>query len=205
MFETAGVFSDNMVLQRDKNIKVFGTAKCDNITVEFNGETVTTEVMCGEWTAVLPAMKAKDGLTMLVTNGVTSCEFKNVSIGEVWLAGGQSNMELELQNAKDGNAYLGELKSDIPVRFYYTNKSKTVQQATEAEKHSAWGICDPEGSKAWSAVGYHFARKLSAELGVTVGVIGCNWGGTSASAWMSKEYLASDVETKKLKEKQKMS
>ncbi|NLZ46613.1 MAG: sialate O-acetylesterase, partial [Clostridiales bacterium] len=195
MFKVAAIFSDNMVLQRNKNIKIFGEGDCQSITVMFNGIKVETDVIGGKWTCILPAMEASDGLTLNVSDGINTISFSNVSIGEVWLAGGQSNMELELRYAKDSNEYLSELNPNIPVRFYYTNKVKTVEQAIEAEKHSCWGVCDPEGSKAWSAVGFHFAKKLSSELGVTVGIIGCNWGGTSASSWMSREYLSCDNET----------
>ena len=194
MFKTASVFSDNMVLQREKNVRVFGTGDNGTITVSINGNTAKGEIRDGKWMVVLPAMKACDNLEMTVSDGETTKTFYNVSIGEVWLAGGQSNMELELQNAKDGEMYLDELNSSMPVRFYYTNKAKTVEMAEEMEKHAGWGVCDKNGSRAWSAVGYHFAVKLAKELGVTVGIIGCNWGGTSASAWVSKETLARDTE-----------
>lgn len=193
MFKTASVFSDNMVLQREKNVRVFGTGDNGTITVSINGNTAKGEIRDGKWMVVLPAMKACDNLEMTVSDGETTKTFYNVSIGEVWLAGGQSNMELELQNAKDGEMYLDELNSSMPVRFYYTNKAKTVEMAEEMEKHAGWGVCDKNGSRAWSAVGYHFAVKLAKELGVTVGIIGCNWGGTSASAWVSKETLARDT------------
>lgn len=194
MFKTAAVFSDNMVLQREKCVKIFGTGDCGKIAVSINGATAEGEIRDGKWFVTLPPMSAADGLEMTVSDGETKAVFRNVSIGEVWLAGGQSNMELELQNAKDGKEYLSKLTADMPIRFYYTNKAKTVSHAMEMEKNAGWGVCDPEGSKAWSAVGYHFAAKLSQELGVTVGIIGCNWGGTSASAWVSKETLSCDSE-----------
>ena len=59
---------------------------------------------------------------------------------------------------------------------------------------SYWNEFDSESARAWSAVGYIFAKKLSEELGVTVGIIGCNWGGTSASCWISKKALREDAE-----------
>lgn len=194
MFKTAAVFSNNMVLQREKNVRVFGTGDKGTVTVSINGNTAKGEIADGKWEVLLPAMKACDNLEMTVTDGVETKTFCNVCIGEVWLAGGQSNMELELHSALDGEKYLEELRADMPVRFYYTNKAKTVSMAEEMEKNAGWGVCDKNGSRAWSAVGYHFAVKIAKELGVTVGVIGCNWGGTSASAWVSKETLSVDKE-----------
>ena len=192
MFKPAAVFSDNMVLQREKYIRVFGEGDDGRVEVRFNGACVSCEISDGRWEAVLPEMKAADGLEMTIRNKDKEYVFKNIAIGEVWLAGGPSNMELELQNALNGKEYLSKLTSDMPVRFYYTNKAKTVENAREMEMHAGWGLCDKEGSKAWSAVGYHFAAKLAKELGVIVGVIGCNWGGTSASAWVSRHTLETD-------------
>lgn len=193
MFKTAAVFSDNMVLQREKNISVWGEADSGAVvTAMINGKKAECTAKDGKWSIILPPMTAGGPYELHIVCR-TDCEesviFRNVMIGEVWLCGGQSNMELELQNAKNGKAVLAELTNDMPVRFYYTNKVGTVKAAEEAEKTSCWGMCDPEGSKAWSAVGFFFARKLAKELGVTVGLIGCNWGGTSGSAWVDRKTL----------------
>ncbi|WP_243113057.1 sialate O-acetylesterase [Ruminococcus sp. Marseille-P6503] len=202
MFKAAAIFSDNMVLQREKNISVWGEADDGAaVTAEINGAKARCTAENGKWLLILPPMPAggpyelhleyseainENGKAVSVKQTHT---FRNVMIGEVWLCGGQSNMELELQNAKGGKEELAALCRTMPIRFYYTNKAATVKQAEEAEKTACWGECDPEGSKAWSAVGYYFAKKLSAELGVTVGLIGCNWGGTSASAWVNRKTL----------------
>ena len=103
-------------------------------------------------------------------------------------------MELELRNAAGGKEELENLSSEQPIRFYYTNKVGTVEDAVQAEKNCGWGVCDPEGSKAWSAVGYFFAKKLARELGVTVGLIGCNWGGTSATNWIDIDTIKNSAE-----------
>ena len=108
-------------------------------------------------------------------------------------------MEFELQNCTEGPDELDKSKNpDNPnVRFYYTNKIAWMDEYFfEAERNTSWQTWDSEWKKSWSAVGYFFAKKLAADLGVTVGVIGCNWGGTSASAWMNRESLETDVELK---------
>ena len=200
MIKAAAIFSDNMVLQRGKNVNIWGEGdEGALISAEIGNFSAQCRVEGGKWRIVLPPMEAGGPFELKISAkeslddaAVTETRtFRNVMIGEVWLCGGQSNMELELQNCEGGKDELSTLTADIPVRFYYTNKMGTVEQAIEAEKTAGWGVCDPEGSKAWSAVGYFFARQLSAKLGVTVGLIGCNWGGTSASAWVDRKTLES--------------
>ena len=187
------MFSDHMVLQRRKNISVFGTGDdgC-RVTVTLGDDTAVTTVTDGRWTAVLPAREAADGLEMAVSAEGFSRTFIDVAVGEVWLAGGQSNMEYELQNCTTGKEHL-ENDAGVNVRFYYTQK--IVCGEPDYEKvvaDNCWKTFDSESAKIWSAVGYLFAKRLSEKLGCTVGVIGCNWGGTKASYWMSAESLESD-------------
>ena len=101
-------------------------------------------------------------------------------------------MEFELQHERKGAAALASCYSEN-VRFYYTPKCSMLgDELEQAEKESCWRTPSPDNAKAWSAVGYYFARELSRRLGVTVGIIGCNWGGSSASAWISRDYLSCD-------------
>ena len=196
-FKVAAVFSDRMVLQRGKNISVFGYGEDGaNVTVEFEGNTVSARAKDGKWVAVLPPHDAAEGLTMTVSCGSEKKTFSEIAVGEVWLAGGQSNMELELQNCKGGKDVLKNDK-DPNVRFYYTQKNCYMDETFyKNEENTAWSYFDEESAKCWSAVGYFFARDLAKRLGVTVGLIGCNWGGTSASAWMSRESLERDIDLK---------
>lgn len=189
----APIFSDNMVLQRNKNIAVFGMAY-DNmkVTVTLNGKTAEATAKDHKWSVLLPPMEAGGPYEMTVSSGDERITFCNIMIGEVWLAGGQSNMELELQNSLGGKKVLENIGS-ANVRFYYTKKNSYIDEFFYAdERDNCWKTASKENSEAWSAVGFYFAKKLSEDLGVTVGVIGCNWGGTSASAWMPRETLLAD-------------
>ncbi len=196
-FEIARVFSDNMVLQYLKPINVFGKGTDGTeITVSITGEeaaSTSVTVVNGRWLAVLPPQPAQKSVELTVSDGTDSITFKNVAVGAVWLAGGQSNMEFELQNCTTGRE---SLENDNPdVRFYYTQKHSIHEDNFfELEKQMGWTTFDnKESAKAWSAIGYYFAKKLSEEWGVTVGIIGCNWGGTSASAWMQREYATGET------------
>lgn len=199
-FKVAAIFSDNMVLQRNKPIAVFGegqNGKCVKAKLHYmeaemeKCSEAQTSVSDGRWILYLPEMKENTNCILTVTDGEITKKFRNIAIGEVWFCGGQSNMEFELQNITGGKEYL---KSDTPnVRFYNVQRKAYIDEAfLESEASTSWDEFDSEKAKTWSAVGYLFGKRLSEKLGVTVGLVGCNWGGTSASAWMSKETLASD-------------
>lgn len=204
IFSVAAVFSDNMVLQRNRFISFFGDADDDfTVTVTLfneNGKILSQNKAAshdGKWKVKLEPQSAQNNckIDISATDGTASINktFSNVCIGEVWLAGGQSNMEFELQNCTEGPDELTNQKDDPNVRFYYTNKiAWKDEHFYEAEKNTCWQTWESNGKKSWSAVGYFFAKKLAQDLGCTVGVIGCNWGGTSASAWMKKDYLSVD-------------
>ena len=186
-FSLAAVFSDNCVLQQNKPVRIFGTAE-SGISVRVS-LTCPDGVICaegvsidGRWEALLPPHGAAQNCTLRAESEGRTIEFKNVAIGEVWLCGGQSNMEFELQHCTTGREHL---ENDAPnVRFYYTQKKvMTEPDFFESEKNTCWTVFTPESAKCWSAVGYLFGKRLSEKLGVTVGLIGCNWGGTSASIW----------------------
>ena len=128
MFKTAAVFSDNMVLQREKNISVWGEADSGAaVTAELNGKKAECTANDGKWSLILPPMPAGGPYELHIvcrTDSEESVIFRNVMIGEVWLCGGQSNMELELQNAKNGKAVLAELTNDMLYDFTILIKSE---------------------------------------------------------------------------------
>lgn len=195
MLKTAAVFSDNMVFQRNKKVAIWGSGDkgiveaelCDTAgNVVSDGEALIKD---GSWEIYLGSMNAGGPYKLVLTSERERIEFNNIMVGEVFLAGGQSNMELELQNSMDGQLAVQKAEAEH-VRFYYTPKVAWVGDELYAEENmSSWELCSPESCGRWSAVAYYFAKMLSEELSVTVGIIGCNWGGTSASCWVSRECL----------------
>ena len=192
----AAVFKDNMVLQRDKEIRIFGSCnKGDEIVVTLAGVTVKTKSKGGRFLVNFPPLEKQTGVELYVTNGLETITRKNIAVGEVWLAGGQSNMELSIANAKDSDKYL-ELAEKSDIRYYNVPRMEYKNdEFYEAEKNSEWTFHSKEKAKDWSAVAFHFARMLEEELDLTIGIIGCNLGGTSASSWIDRETLSSDPVT----------
>lgn len=191
-FQASSMFGDGMVLQRGKNICVFGTGE-DGVIVraELCGFTMSCVVTNGRWKVVFPPMGACRHMNMTLTDAETGdfYHFTNVAIGEVWLAGGQSNMELELCNCKGGmDAIENDEAND--VRYYYFPKRTLLDpDHNELMQKAGWAeFADKESAKHWSAVAYFCAKEMSEYLDVTVGIIGCNWGGTSASCWLDRQY-----------------
>lgn len=202
-FKVAAIFSNHMVLQRNKFTAVFGEADDGTVIKAKLSDSNGTELCkncCvaenGRWLFKLEPQGAQTGCTLVINCGEETKTFSDIAFGEVWLAGGQSNMEFELQNCTEGPAELQDSHAGKNVRFYYTNKiGWKDEHFYEAEKNTYWQTWDSPARGAWSAAGYFFAKKLACELDCVVGVIGCNWGGTSASAWMRKEFLEHDKDT----------
>ncbi len=187
----APVFSSNMVLQREKKIELWGMAPAgEKVTVLFAGAgRCATAEQDGTWRVWLPAQKAGGPYSLSAACRGETLRLENILVGEVWLAAGQSNMELELQNCQNGKAELAASQNDA-VRFYLTQKTPWLDEASlRREAENGWKICGPDTAATLSAAAYFFARRLQKRLGVPVGILGCYWGGTSAACWQSRAQL----------------
>ena len=193
MLQTALIFQDHMILQRDKPISVWGVATPGmevRVTLQ-RQKQIALAASDGAWRAVCGPFAASEAETMTVESGDESLAFTDVQIGEVWLAGGQSNMEFHMRFDLDApiEKALGGHES---IRFFDYPEVSYVGQIDEAPyraQYGFWRKALPQELDRFSAVAYYFAREIQAKLGVPVGIIGCNWGGTPASAWMSREAI----------------
>lgn len=185
------LFSDHMVLQRDAQINVWGwAAPGEAITVSLAGETrQTTASSDSRWSVALPALPA-GGPFVLEVRGRNTIIIKDVLIGEVWVASGQSNMTYSLGNAAGGAQDVPKA-NDAELRFF-TVPNRIALEAESDTLPAAWEICSPDTAKSFSAVAYYFARELRRELGVPVGVVLSAWPGTQAEEWTSLAVLRSD-------------
>lgn len=196
----AAIFTDHMVLQRQKNITIFGTtgagARVDVTLGKYSNWAVADAT--GSWSLLLPPMEADTGLTLTAVSDDLIATRTDIALGEVWLAGGQSNMEFELSRCTDWDRVQSNPQHSI--RFFYTPKMPYAYEPTEdyakAFEEAQWETVESEGFGNWSAVGYLFAEKIQKELNVTVGIIGCNWGGTSATCWMSPDAVTENANTR---------
>lgn len=179
----APLFTDGAVLQRDKPVPVWGTADAgEQITVSFAGHTVsTTANPAGKWRVDLPALGASSESRTLSVSGENTITLRDVVVGEVWLASGQSNMELMMLNSYDGK--FEALAANYPlVRRFKVEKQ--VAEAPSSACKGAWMPTAPDNVGRFTAVGYFFAVDLHRALGVPVGIINSSWGATRVEAWM---------------------
>ncbi|MBR0349635.1 MAG: hypothetical protein IIX16_08390 [Clostridia bacterium] len=200
MFILADVFQDNMVFQRHKPINVFGVAQADQTLYFYldNELVFEADVKKGDFQVSLPAQEAMENVDFRIESSAgETIPFKNIDIGEVWLAGGQSNMEF-LMKYEEIYEYEKIYCEDEHLRFYnvpqYSFFGEEHEGFKEKNGYNKWHRASRENLWCFSAAGYYHAKHLRAELGVPVAILGCNWGGTSASAWMDMETLKSDPE-----------
>jgi len=194
-FKVAAIFSDNMVLQHGKPVPVWGTGGTDGSSVhvfwkdEKNTKQSETTVRNGKWSLTLPPLTACVKGELVIKNENNEIRFINVITGDVWFAGGQSNMEMELINVQNGETELASCANQN-IRFYQVVKRAVVDDDyLREEASSKWQICAPDTAAMLSAAAYFFARKINADIGIPIGIINCSWGGTSISTWMSREQL----------------
>ena len=170
------VFSDNMVLQRDREVPVWGTAAPDEeVTVEFAGKKATAKAGAdGKWRVSLPALPVNDQPQTLTVSGKNKVEVKNILVGEVWVCSGQSNMQWNVAQCKDGAKEIADANHPN-IRLFLVPLVSVGQPA--ADVNAKWAVCSPQSVPHFSAAGYYFGRELSRELKVPIGLIANAWGG----------------------------
>jgi sialate O-acetylesterase len=191
---TAKLFADHMVLQRNQEVPVWGWGeKKAKMTVSFNGqEAVTRADDQGNWKVILKPMPAGGPFVMKVTSGKETLVYNDVMLGEVWICGGQSNMEFQLRNAL-GYKFEQKGSASQAIRQFHVPDKMSLQPEKDMTG-GQWVKADTGTVGDFTAVGYFFAKQLSQQLHVTVGLIYSNWGGTLVEDWISKEALLNSPE-----------
>lgn len=176
----------HMVIQRGRPVRLWGTAAAgESIRVALAAQSASTVAdAAGRWKIALPALTA-GGPFELTIDGSNRLRFGDVWVGEVWLASGQSNMELPL--SRSTGAHDAVEGGCAGLRLYTVERSTAA--APQSQGKGAWQICDPETASAFSAVAFHFGREIHRTLGVPVGLIQAAWGGTPAEAWTPRDAL----------------
>ncbi len=185
----AELFGDNMVLQQGKKVKIWGSGIPNQIvTVKVQGKICQTRVAeGGQWWAEVPGLKASKQETLSVQSGDEEIVLKDVAIGEVWLAGGQSNMEFFLRYDKDFRETVKTCENqDIRFFDYPEIPTERFRDTRDYSEYGFWRLCNEENIQYYSAVAYYFARDLQKDLDVPVGIVACNCGGTRACCWMDE-------------------
>lgn len=185
------IIADNMVLQQKKRNKIWGWCNPkEKITVNFyhkNYQTISNDA--GEWALYLSALPAGINSNLIVSSSTEKIICKNVVLGEVWLCGGQSNMEWKMGGLQ--NVYADELKiaNNNQIRFVVADRSISTTPKDNITIEKTWSTITPHSIGHCSAVAYWFAKKMQAKLQVPIGLVISNWGTTGAESWISQTGL----------------
>jgi sialate O-acetylesterase len=190
-----GALSSNMVLQRNKEIRVWGWAdKGEKVTVTFNNKSESAKAgNDGKWSLVLPSMKEGGPFTMTV-KGKNEIKLENILLGDIWVCSGQSNMEWSLKNTNNAAKEIADANyPDIRLLSIPKNMQYVPAEDVAGIK---WEVCSPESVPGFSAVGYLFGRDVYKSAGVPIGLINTSWGGTNIEAWTSADFITTVEEFK---------
>jgi sialate O-acetylesterase len=200
-----GLFCDNMVIQREMRVPVWGWADPGGkVTVEFNGSSLSAVADSrGGWKVVFEPMTAGAGpYTMKVSGGSNTVIINNVAIGEVWLCSGQSNMAMTVEECLNAEQETAGAVYPL-IRQFQVQRDKALEPLDDfspaGDENSwlnRWVPCSPSTVKDFTGAGYFFGREVHLTQGVPVGLIHSSWGGTVAEAWTRRCRLESDPELK---------
>lgn len=211
----SNVFQSNMVLQREKPIHIWGWAESgEQVTVSFVGEETSVKAAQDRaWKVTLPAVPAHATPQQLIVKGSDkTITLDNILVGDVWVLGGQSNMEFELAKVENGNLEI--ISANYPQIRILTvpygigpQPKKGFARLHEFSswfgrhfRKGDWNVCTPDSARELSAIGYVFARRIHKASNVPIGVIDASRGGTTVETWTPLSVLREmDSETTKAK------
>jgi len=182
--KTHGIFSSNMVLQRDKPITIWGWAQTGRkVSVQFGRAKAeaTAGDKAGRWEVTFPAQQANaTGQKLTVACGDEKIEMENILIGDVWVMNGQSNMAFGLRATYRADLEAATAHLPLLRRVGLSpNESETLQVDIPADKITGWTVCTPETAGGFSSIGYAFASRLQRALRIPIGIIDNARGGAS--------------------------
>jgi sialate O-acetylesterase len=199
------VFSDHMVLQRNKPAKIYGKAVSGSIvTVQFQDKTrIATADQSGKWAAVFPASKEGGPYAISVSAKNQKIVLNDVLIGDVWLCSGQSNMDFALRDAQTGPEELRTGKFDPSLRLLKMGGVVATNDVAwdsislaKVNRHEffagEWRTLDKTSAASFSAIAYYFGKHIKQKANVPIGLIQVALGGSPTESWIDRKLLEQD-------------
>ena len=192
LFALAPIFADHMIFQAGKSIRIFGTCKNRlEIKIEMNGHSYKLKADDETFLIELPALPVtRTPFSFTVSAKNQSVTLEDCLVGDVFLAGGQSNMQFIVKES-----YPTEIRENNLIRYYEVPKLPFPDAHLEfpdiyQEPDPKWHLCDKNYAVWFSAIGYHISQSLYQELKIPIGIISCNQGDTSVFSWTDMNFLA---------------
>ncbi len=196
------ILSSNMVLQRNQPITIWGFGAIgEQVKVSFASQTKSTVTdQSGKWEVILSPLKTSTISQKMTITGTNTIVLTDILVGEVWLCAGQSNMEYQMRKLikipTPKNAKLGFPKDEVAnaknnkLRIFLVNRKTLIKPDSI---HQSWSIAQDSALRAFSAVGYFFAKELQQKLGVPIGIICSAVSGSAIEPWISKQALEQEI------------
>ncbi len=183
------LFGDNMVMQRDQKINVWGTADYDErIVVTFLNRTYrATPDDSGKWLVTFSEMETGGPFEMIVAGMEDKIVVTNILIGDVWICSGQSNMEWSVKQSDNAKQEIQNAK-DNQIRHFKIPHAYS-EFPVDTLSGGVWLECSSESVGDFTAVGYYFAKELRKHQDVPIGILNCSWGASKIQAWMDGQSL----------------
>jgi sialate O-acetylesterase len=189
-------FSDHMILQREKPLKIWGAAGSGE-TVYVNIGTLKGTARAdaqGHWIVTLPAFSAGGPYTLMVKSKKETKVFSDVLFGEVWVCSGQSNMQFSVRQSLNAGYEIHRANNPLIRQVIIPNKLSL--QPEDFVDSTEWVISSAKTTGNFTAVGYFFARNIFDRLQVPVGLIYDNWGGSQVESWISRDAMKTSDDLK---------
>ena len=188
------IFGDHMMLQQQSTCPIWGWASPgEKISIKgsWGSETITETNSDGKWEARITTKKFGGPYTLTIS-GNNTIVLNDVMIGEVWLASGQSNMEIPMMGWLPQDTILGAYKdmqaaNNNNIRFINVKQQAGFEPKEDFE--GAWNAINPQTVTFCSAIAYYYAQKINSETGIPVGIVNASWAGCNAESWVDIEYL----------------
>lgn len=186
-----GLFADHAVVQRDRPLPVFGTAKPgETVTASFAGQTLTAKAgPDGAWRVDFPATPAGGPYAITAATASAKASASDVLVGDVWLCSGQSNMEMQVSASGDAWNQINNGAANDTIRMATIEKADARSPAKDFKTPPAWKLTNKDNVGAFSASCFYFARELQKTRQVPLGLIHASWGGSGIEAWMTPTAL----------------
>lgn len=192
----ASIFADEMVFQQKTNCAVWGISEPNNeilVTASWGAKSKVKADEKGNWITKIKTPKAGGPYTLTVADKKSKIEFNDILIGEVWLASGQSNMEMPLRGFGAIDVIMNseeEIKNANNPKIRMFTALKTTSPSPQFNVVGSWQKLNPITAPSFSATAYFFAKNLFEKLNIPIGIIHSSWGGTPIESWIEAKYLA---------------
>lgn len=181
-----GYFTDNIMLQRDMPIKIWGWGnRYETVTVSIHDQKVNTRCKKdGTWEIILSPIPYGGPYSLTVQGKENSIKIENILIGDIWLCSGQSNMEWTVEQSANSKQ---EVQNANYPEIRALKVPKSIKNSPQDNFNAQWEICSPSTVGAFSGIAYYYARALYKEVQIPIGIINASWGGTDIETWISDE------------------